>query len=72
MHLPVGWVDEPNHGPIGRPIGLENNHEPAMPIEWERIPDDCPILQALDGDETVGRVYHIPTRPERRRLQGVR
>jgi hypothetical protein len=38
-----------------------------MPVEWERIglPED---FQALDGDEIVGRVYHIPTRPERRLL----
>ena len=44
-----------------------------MPVEWERIPDGLPEdFQALDGDEIVGRVYHIPTRPERRRLQGVR
>jgi hypothetical protein len=37
-----------------------------MPVEWERIPDELPEdFQALDGDEIVGRVYQIPTGPER-------
>ena len=37
-----------------------------MPVKWERIPDGVPEdFQALDGDEIVGRVYQIPTRPER-------
>ena len=35
-------------------------------VEWERIPDGVPEdFQALDGDEIVGRVYQIPTGPER-------
>jgi hypothetical protein len=37
-----------------------------MPVEWERIPDGvAEDFQALDGDEVVGRVYQIPTGPER-------
>jgi hypothetical protein len=37
-----------------------------MPIEWERIPDGVSEdFQALDGEEIVGRVYQIPTGPER-------
>jgi hypothetical protein len=37
-----------------------------MPVEWERIPDGVPEdFQALDGNEIVGRIYQIPTGPER-------
>jgi hypothetical protein len=37
-----------------------------VPVEWERIPEGVPEdLQALDGDEIVGRVYRIPLGPER-------
>jgi hypothetical protein len=35
-------------------------------VVWERIPHGLPEdFQALDGDEIVGRVYQIPTGPER-------
>jgi hypothetical protein len=35
-----------------------------MPVEWERIRGGLPEdFRALDGDETVGRVYQIPSGP---------